>query len=636
MKCIVTCCLLVLCVTAKSQWYDPEKVNPKAQEIYQKSIEMLVYGEMEAGRAGVRKALSIDDKFVDAWLSLAGSYGESKKYDSAVYFYEKARAMDTAYFVDFNLPYSLNLAGQGRFTDALAAINNMLAHPLSERMQKEGNFKKQRYEMAISLQQKNAAAATSFKPVNLGDSINSRFDEYYPSFTIDDSILVFSRRQQGRPREDFYKSNMTATGYRKAMEVEGDLNTEPFKGALTISADGDLLMFAAEFPLKGFGNYDIYTAFSTPQGWSEPLNAGPNINTEYWESSPALSPDKQVLIFASKRPGGYGGSDLYISLRQANGKWGPAKNMGPNFNTKGDELAPFLHVDNQTLYFCSNGLPGYGDMDVFVCRKGPGGDWSLPENLGYPINTIDSEGALVVAADGKTAYYASDRSDSRGGLDIYQFELWERIRPKKTLYVQGKVFDAQTKKGVLSYVELKDVQNGLVLEKVQTDETGTYLVTLPVGRDYTFTVNRKGYLFYSDAFLLSGQPADSLYKKDIPLQPIALNTVTELKNILFETNAFILQRSSYIELDKLVQLLQDNPTLKVQISGHTDNVGKPVDNLLLSNNRAKAVVDYLISKGIDKARLSFKGFGSTKPVADNKTEAGRARNRRTELVVTGV
>jgi len=279
-------------------------------------------------------------------------------------------------------------------------------------------------------------------------------------------------------------------------------------------------------------------------------------------------------------------------------------------------------------------LLGYGGPDLFFSRKGPKGDWSVPENLGYPINTIYDEGTLFIAADAKTAYYASDRSDSKGGLDIYSFILPENIRPNKTLWVKGQVFDKKTTKGLPSAVELIDLNTKQMISKVQTDEKGNYLITLPVGKDYAFNVNRKGYLFYSDNFSLTNHSPDSTYEKNIPLQPIEANASVVLKNVFFDVNKFDLKSESEAELDIVVQLMNDNPTVKIQIGGHTDNVGKPTDNLALSNNRAKSVVNYLISKGISSARLSAKGFGETQPVADNKTEEGKALNRRTEMKVT--
>ncbi|MBS1934293.1 MAG: OmpA family protein, partial [Bacteroidetes bacterium] len=357
------------------------------------------------------------------------------------------------------------------------------------------------------------------------------------------------------------------------------------------------------------------------------------VNSEFWDAAPSLSPDKRDLYFTSNRAGGFGGNDIYVCHRLPNGRWSEPENLGPEINTVGDESTPFIHADNQSLYFTSNGRQGYGGDDLFVTRKDATGKWSKPENLGYPINTIENEGSIVISADGKTAYYASDRSDSRGGLDIYTFQLPDNVRPFRTLWIKGKVFDAKTNKGLPSAVELIDLATKQIISKVQTSETGNYFITLPVGKDYAFNVNRRGYLFFSENFPLSKKEPDSTYNIDIPLQPIEANATVVLKNIFFDINKYEIKIESQVELDEVVQLMKDNPTVKIEISGHTDNVGKPSDNLKLSENRARAVVAYLTLKGIDAARLSFKGLGDTKPVADNRTEEGRAKNRRTELRV---
>ncbi|HRI21733.1 MAG TPA: OmpA family protein, partial [Panacibacter sp.] len=569
-------------------------------------------------------------------LSLAGVYGELKNYTKSVQFYETARSKDTVYFQYYNLPYSINLAALGRFDEALTAVNRFLAIPnLSERSLKSAIYRKECYGFGVNYAAKHTITDYIFAPVNLGDSINSPQSEYLPSFTIDDSTLVFTRRGEGAA-EDFIQSKKNNRGYSKAKLIEGRLNDEPSKGAINISQDGEWLLFAGNFPGKGFGNFDLYISYNTPQGWSEPINLGPNINSEFFESSPSLSPDKSTLYFSSSRPGSIGGIDLYVSYRSAGGKWSPAVNMGPAINTKGDEQAPFIHADNSTLYFTSDGLPGYGDDDIYVTRKDTAGKWGIPENLGYPINTIENEGSLFVAADGIDAYYASDRADTRGGLDLYKFQLRTDIRPAKTLYVQGTVSDASTNKNLPCAVELIDNATQKTITKVQTDETGFYFIALPVGKDYTFTVNRKGYLFYSDVFELSSKEADSVYIKDIALQPIIINATGTLNNIQFGLNSSQLQAVSLIELDKLFQLMTDNTGIKVLINGHTDNTGTDAKNLQLSLDRAKAVAAYLINKGIDAKRLAWKGSGASKPVADNATEAGRKLNRRTEFIITGL
>ena len=632
---IIYCCFLLV-VSGFSQVYEPEKVNAKAVRIYESALGHLNNHEIDEAIPMLEQCIKIDSNFVDAYLSMAGVMGQLKKYKESVLLYEKARAKDTAYFLLYDLPYSINLAGMGKFKEALKAVNQFLTYPkLNERSIKSANYRIKCYEFAINYANKHPETGYGFSPVNLGDSVNTAYSEYYPSVTVTDSLLVFTRRDE-HSREDFIECRITKEGYSKWKVIDGDINIEPRKGAITVSQDGEWLLFAGQLLDNGYKSFDIYISYYTPQGWSQPQNMGPNINTEFWESAPSISPDKRALYFSSNRPGGFGGADLYVSYRQPNGKWGPAENMGPSINTAGDELAPFIHADNQTLYYTSDGLPGYGNADLYVTRKKNDGEWGIPENLGYPINTIENEGSLAVSADGLTAYYSSDRVDSRGGLDIYKFALRPDIRPYRTLYVKGRVMDKKTGKNLPSYVELTDNSNNKALMKVQTDELGDYFITLPTGNDYTFTVNRKGYLFYSELMELSKKAADSTYKKDIYLQPVELNASVTFRNIQFANNSYLLPNAGLIELEKLVQVLTENPSLKVEIGGHTDNIGKPEDNLKLSTNRAKSIVDYLVSRGIDITRLNFKGFGSTQPIADNNTEQGRAMNRRTTFTITGL
>jgi outer membrane protein OmpA-like peptidoglycan-associated protein/tetratricopeptide (TPR) repeat protein len=618
-----------------SQSYDPFKINKKATALYEQAMIKANDGKFKEAINFLDQSVSNDPKYVDAYLSLGGIHGEMKNYKSSTDNYEKAFVLDSNYSAEYKLPYSINLAGQGRFEEALAAINWLLGkEKIGSSTRRAAEYRKKTFEFAVDYAKKNPATNYVFAPQNLGDSVNTATAEYFPSLTIDGSELVFTRRT-GRTNEDFFYSRKKASGWETAKPMEGNINTDQNEAAQNISLDGKWLVFDACGRRDGVGGCDIYISYITPQGWSEAINFGRRINSEQWDAQPCLSPDKRDIYFSSARPGGYGGKDIYVSHLQSTGKWSDPENLGPSVNTTGDEQCPFMHADNQTLYFTSNGWPGYGDDDLFYIRKLPNGKWTEPVNLGYPINTVNREGTLFVTADGKMAYYAADRSDSRGDLDIYSFELKPDVRPFRTLWVKGKVFDKKTLKGLPSSVELIDLVTKEFISKVQTDENGNYLVTLPVGKDYAFNVNRRGYLFYSDNYFLSERSPDSVYEKNISLQPIEVNASVVLNNIFFETSKFELDPKSQVELDKVVQLLNDNPTIKIEISGHTDNVGKPANNLTLSNNRAKAVVNYLIGKGITPQRLVAKGYGETKPVAENKTEEGRAKNRRTELRVIG-
>ncbi|MBC6492519.1 OmpA family protein [Flavihumibacter stibioxidans] len=625
--------LIAILEPAAAQQYNPGKVSSKATKLYQQAMQAAENGDFREGIRLLQEAVKTDPGFADAWLSIAGMFGELKDYEQSVLNYEKALAIDSAYSRDYNLPYSINLAGMGRFEEALKAVNRfMTINDLNESSQRASSFRRRCYLFAIEQAANPDIANFSFRPVNLGDNVNSTVSEYYPTLTIDNKQLIFTRRVNNR-NEDFYETRQTDSGWNRAAGLTGMINSNLNEGAQSISQDGEWLIFTGcNFP-EGAGSCDLYISFLTPEGWSEPENLGNKINTEFWESAPSLSPDKRDLYFASRRPDGYGGSDIWVTHRLPNGKWSDPENLGPEINTSGDESCPFIHADNQSLYFTSNGLQGYGGDDLFLARKGPKGSFSLPRNLGYPINTIENEGSLVITADGTTAYYASDRGDSKGGLDLYTFTMRPDVRPIKTLWVKGKVMDEKTRQGLPSAVELTDISTRQIISRVQTDETGNYLITLPVGRDYAFNVNRKGYLFYSESFPLSKKDPDSTYNIDIPLQPITADATVVLKNIFFETGSTVLGSNSEVELDRLVELLKENPKLRIQINGHTDNIGQAADNLKLSNGRAQSVVNYLISKGIDTKRLTHRGFGATSPLADNKTEEGRSRNRRTELKV---
>jgi outer membrane protein OmpA-like peptidoglycan-associated protein/Tol biopolymer transport system component len=624
------CLLLAIRVSAQ---YDPAKIDPKAVRLFDHANQLAYDDKLKEGIETLQKAIAIDSRYEDAYLSMAGMYVELKNYQEAYVNFKAASAIDSIYFKDFSLGYSISLAGLGKFKEALIAVNDFYSIPnLRESSKRLAEGRIKTYQFAIDYAAKKNPPGYKFEPRNMGDSINTAVSEYFPTISLDGNHLVFTRRVNGI-NEDFYESYRLGDGWTKAKPLAGNINSNNNEGALNISQDGQWLIFTGcNFP-NGFGSCDLFISYRTTDGWSSPENLGPNFNTEFFESAPSLSPDKRDLYFTSDRPGGYGGNDIYVCHRKENGHWSPPENLGPTINTAGDESWPFIHVDNNTLYFTSNGLPGYGGTDLFVSRKTATGEWGVPENLGYPINTIENEGSLVVAADGKTAYYASDRSDSRGQLDLYTFELRDDLRPARTFWVKGRVYDIKTGRGLPSSVELGDLKNKRIVSKLQTDETGNYLTTLPIGNDYAFNVNRKGYLFFSANFMLSNPSADSVYQMDIPLQPIEANASVILKNIFFDVNQFVLKPASQIELDDVVNLLKENPTVSIRINGYTDNVGKPADNLLLSENRAKSVVNYLKSKGIDPRRLSFKGFGDAEPVSPNTTDAGRAQNRRTELKI---
>ena len=626
-------------VLVAAQAYNPDKVSRKAVQLYEKAFQKASENQTKEAVTLLQEATSADENYADAWIALGRLQLELKNYPYSVICFKRAQFIDLNYFKPHWLSYASGLAGTGDFIKALEITDKYIDQVKPTGSQLElALTRKRSYTFAVQQEkeQQSEKNTVGFAPKNLGATVNSKMSEYLPSQTIDGTQLFFTRRVDIY-NEDFYgSSRQKISTWENAQPLKGSLNTPQSEGAMMISQDGNWLVFTGCYRPDSYGGCDLYISYKNKEGWSAAKNLGNRINSDQWESQPCLSPDKRELYFASRKPGGLGGSDLYVSRLQDNGQWSDPENLGPGINSAADEQCPFIHADNQTLYFTSSYWPGYGDDDLFMVRKVAEGKWSTPKNLGYPINTIDREGTLFITADGKTAYYASERKDSYGGLDLYSFELNPSIRPYETRWVTGKVTDKKTGTGISATLELTDLQTRQVISRVKTDSLGNYLLTLPTGRDYAFTVNQKGFLFNSDQYFLKNGIVDSAVVKNIELQPIERNASVVLKNIFFETNRYELTPASLVELDKLVVLLSENPTISIEISGHTDNIGKAETNLLLSENRAKGVVDYLASKKIDAKRLTYKGFGLTNPIADNATEMGRALNRRTEMKIVGL
>ena len=348
---------------------------------------------------------------------------DQKQIDRAIQAYEKAWDVDSNEAKPFILKYISLFASKGDYATAYNKLQPFIINDLLPDYLKEK-------ASALYLVCSFAIRYPLAKEItinNLGDSVNSDNAEYFPTINFQDSILLFMRRANWQ-REDFYISYLNPNGFTKAIKLADALNNTSKKGSASISKDAATMFFAAEYPGMGYGRYDIYAANKTDTGWSLPKNLGRNINTDFWESAPSISPDGNALYFCSNRPDGYGGIDIYISHKNVKGYWEEAENLGPNINTAADEQSPFIHADNKTLYFSSNGWPGFGGADLFVSRKRSNGEWSKPINLGYPINTYDNEGNISVASNGQDAFIASDRRDSRGGLDIYKVLLAEKTR----------------------------------------------------------------------------------------------------------------------------------------------------------------------------------------------------------------
>jgi len=488
-----------------------------------------------------------------------------------------------------------------------------------------------------------AKSPVPFSPTPLAGGINSdEHLEYFPSLSIDGKRMIFTRRVAGE-NEDFYMSDLAENGtWGPAIPLEG-VNTIFDEGAQSITADGKYLVFTVCNRPEGAGSCDLVFSERKSGGWTKPQSLGQAINTAAYEAQPSISPDGQLLFFTSSRAGGQGKEDLYVSGRLPGGDWSAPVNLGPTINTSGKDQYPFWSADGKSLFFTSDGHPGMGGEDLFRTVLKADNSWASPVNLGYPINTPADETNLFIGLNGSTAYFSKrevEPATGKSDVDIYQFELPEDIRPAPTTYLLATVVDAVSGDPLLATARLRPLAGDSPDKMLTTDQTGEVLTMLPAGQDYALTVEREGYLFYSDRFALAdGLLTDEPFRLTVALQPVTEAVTsnngpeedgsTAFKNVLFETGSATLLPVSGQELDRLVDVLAQAKDLRVEIAGHTDNVGTETDNLRLSEARAVSVRQYLIDVGVTAERISTKGYGESRPVAANDTEEGRAKNRRT-------
>jgi outer membrane protein OmpA-like peptidoglycan-associated protein len=485
---------------------------------------------------------------------------------------------------------------------------------------------------------------------NLGKPINSEWSEYVPVISADETELIFTSKrpdtngggkdpEDGQYYEDVYisKRNDPTDPWSPPKNIGPSINTPGHDASVALSADGlELFLYRSSDARVGqLLAGDLYQSENRDGVWKEPFKLQTGINSEYWEPHASISSDEKVLYFSSNRPGGYGGLDIYIVRRLPDGKWALPQNLGPSINTPFDEDAPFIHPDanNNTLYFSSKGHNSMGGYDVFRTTYNPlTSEWTSPENIGYPINSADDDIYFVWSADGTRAYFSSIRDDSYGDLDIYIVNLPERS--SSVMLVKGRIIDDETEEAVPAVITVRDNETAEVVGVYNPDVTnGSYKILLPLGKNYGISVDAENYLYYSENISL---PNDLIYTqviKDIRLSHILVGKQSILRNVFFDFNKSTLRKESEPELDKVAKLLTDNPKLIVEIGGHTDNIGSIEVNKKLSNDRAKSVVAYMISKGIDSTRIFPFGYGPDFPLVENVDDASRQLNRRTELII---
>ncbi|GAB4277810.1 MAG: OmpA family protein [Marinilabiliales bacterium] len=630
---LISLVLIVLSVVLSAQ-------NNNAVEYYNQARKLYYSMQYKEAASLLDMAIEKDKKYLSAYQLLANIYIELDDIEAVAGVYEKMvenciNEYPEGYFVLAETEYYL-----GNYEKAVGLYKKYLSLKNPDprvKMLCEKSLKN--CEFALNA----IANPVPFNPKNLGENVNSEYNEYLPSISADESVLVITRKLPKKKiynpldteQEDFLICYKDSSGWTKARLLSTSINTDRSEGAQTLSADGNYMFFTACDREDGKGNCDIYFTKKENGVWLKPINIGSPVNTPAYEGQPSISSDGTTLYFVSDRTGSMGGLDIYKTTISEGGKFSVPENLGIIINTKENEQSPFIHADGQTLYFSSSGHPGLGSSDLYVSHLNEAGEWSVPENLGYPINTSGYEMSLIVNAAGNKAYFASQRDSGFGGMDIYEFILHDDVRPVATTYFKGNVYDSETKKPLTAQFELIDLETNRLIQKSYSDpNNGSFLLCIPSGKNYALNVNKEGYLFFSESFMLKDSH-DKMhpYIMDIGLKPIKAGETIVLKNVFFDTNKYNLKPESTAELNKLISFLKKYPELKIEIRGHTDNVGTDEDNQVLSENRAKAVYDYLVSNNIDGNRLSYNGYGEKLPVASNDTPEGRALNRRTEIKI---
>lgn len=599
------------------------------------------------------------------------------------YFFETAKDYEKAYkynlrkakYVKVKQNFSYNDAGRAamileQWQNGLDAFNNALKK--TDAKLEAGNYEIIRQNVMWAereVRDEPMRAKLMSKPLNveienMGKNINSKWGDYYGAVTADESMFLFTSTREGSYGkkdatdgdwpEDFWYSLKDENGnWAPAKNLGAPINSGGHEGLPTLSADGQSIYFYMSGD-KGDGN--IYQSNIEGDVWSKPVKME-FCEDIYWETQPSISSDGNTIFFVSKRDKkDPKNADIFYSTRKRSGKWKAAKEV-KGINTKYQEGSPFIHPDGKTLYFSSQGFPGVGGYDIFKSVLDAKGNWSTPVNVGYPINTRDSDNGFFINAMGTRAYYHSYKDGGQGKSDFYVVHLVPK--PKKDTVVDnivvkdtvvekvaesvaassvttviGVITDEATGESIGTTIEMQNLTTGERIQDFKSNsKTGKYVVVIPAGNNYAIAVSKKGYLFHSENFNIPESAASSIVTKNVALKKIEVGKSIVLNNIFFQTGSAELSTESTLELERIIEFMKSESTMKIEIGGHTDDVGSDASNQQLSEKRANSVVAYLTSKGIDSKRLIAKGYGETTPIASNETPEGKQLNRRTEFKV---
>ena len=630
--------LLFLSLSVFAQNDCVQEVDSKAKRLFKKAQETAANWHYGKAYANLNKALELQSDYGNAYFLYGQLKMEQKDFKLAQQYFKKGVAICPMYSPEvYWLIASMAYEGKS-YTEAAKYYDSYLRF-LSVPEEKKV-LAQERWETALFLD-KMYAMPVPYDPQPV-PGVSTPDDEYLPILSPDNDIAFFTRRrvkqEVGMLRAESVEEFVVASVNKEVFNL-GEIMPYPFnlhdnEGGASLTIDNNHLYITICEPEKGYNNCDIYHTTRVDSFWT-PLKRllYPINKSDTWESQPTISSDGNTLLFTSIRPGGKGGADLYSVTKQANGSWGDLQSL--SVNTEGNEKSPFLHPDNQTLYFSSDGHRGLGGMDIFYVKKDTAGNWGEPQNIGYPINSDADDLGFFVSTNGNTAYFASNKLEGVGGWDLYYFPLYKEARPERVLFLKGDVLDEFGDPLLASSIEIKSMKTNKV-HSIEVDaETGRYVAAITLGKDEDVMVTVKDDFYAFNSQYVSAVDDDFERPKQLNfnMKEMYEGESFRINNIYFETDSFALNQQAMNVLNAFSDFLKNRISVNIAIHGHTDSAGDDYANLALSAKRAQSVHDYLLLQGVSSSRLSYEGFGEEKSLESNETAEGRSKNRRTEFFI---
>jgi outer membrane protein OmpA-like peptidoglycan-associated protein len=648
MKFIKTILFFFVGVTVVYSQNCPEITDAKAKKLVGKAFEKKY--EFEERQDFLKRAIDIEPDYSEAYyemgmikVTLSKINGEGIT-AAEKYFMKAIELCPGKFCYAYFYLATINL-GKENYGDAATYFAEFLKSEDNSKKTEDIDKAEKNLPICIGLD-KLYKNPVPFQP-NVIKEICTYEDEFLPMLSPDNELIFFTKRYNKQTKDLVYARQVEEL--TQSTKIDGKFSSpkellSPFNrqgdgyGGVTFSLDNSQLYITVCKPNKrGQTNCDIYFSELIKGSWTELKSVGEGINSpDGWEAQPTLSSDGKSLIFAGARADSKG-MDLYMSKKNEDGTWGMASNLGSPINTDGNEKSPFLHSDSKTLYFSSDGHIGLGGYDIFLSKSDANDKFQKPTNIGYPINSNKDDVGFFVSTDGNLGYFSSNQLKDKGlgGYDVFSFELYKEARPEKIVFLKGVLTNEDKSKPLNATVEIKSVDSKKVTTLNVDTASGKYIGvhTIKENEDVVITVKQEGKAFTSQYISYKEETAGKPIKMDLESKKIETNKAFTINNIQYKTNAAELTNGSKAILDEFASFLKDNPSISIEIRGHTDNVGNPISNMALSTDRAFTVFDYLGKAGIEKGRISFKGYGDTKPLKDNNSDEGRMANRRTEFFI---